>query len=623
MAILSVRNLTLGFGGHPLLDGIDFQAEARERICLVGRNGEGKSCFLRILAGELEPESGQVSYEAGARVAQLPQDVPRDLGGTVFDRVAEGLGEAGTKLAEYHDLSLELAEHSDKARLARFDRLQKELETLDAWSLEPRVERVLNRLELDPDRNVDDLSAGVKRRVLLAKALVAEPDVLLLDEPTNHLDIDSITWLESFLTRSRSTVIFVTHDRALARNVATRIVEIDRGRMYSYSCGYDLYQTRREERLELESKEAQAFDKKLAEEEAWIRRGIRARRTRNEGRVRELQKLREQRSDRRDPVESMRASVQSGESSGRVVVDAKNVSFAYDHPIVEDLTVKIFRGDKIGLIGPNGIGKTTLLELLLGKLEPQSGTVQHGTRLEVAYFDQLQSQLDESKSLLDNVSEGQEYITVGGQQKHIYGYIQDFLFTPERARAPIRDLSGGERKRLLLAKLFTQPANVLVLDEPTNDLDVPTLELLEELLLDFSGTVLVVSHDREFLDRVVTANLVFEGDGIVREFVGSYDDWRRSREVAAAPEVSTAPGKKVHSGKAKKLSYKEKQELAELPAKIETCEEEQGSIHEALSDPDLYQKGGESVANYQARLAAVEAELATLYARWEKLDARS
>lgn len=628
MPIVSVRNLTIGFGGHPLLDDVDFQADAGERICLVGRNGEGKSCFLRIIAGDLEPEAGKVVFESGLRVARLPQEVPTDLSGTAYDLVADGLGDLGHKLAQYHDVGVALAERSDEKLLARFDRLQKELDALDAWALEPRVERVLTRLGLEPDRPVNDLSAGVKRRVLLARALVQEPDLLLLDEPTNHLDIDSISWLEEFLIRSSATVIFVTHDRALVRHVATRIVEVDRGRLHGYSGGYDRYLEERETRLEQESKAAAAFDKKLAEEEAWIRRGIKARRTRNEGRVRRLEELRDERRDRRELSGTMRAKVHAGEASGRLVIEAKNVTFGYDAPIIRDFSTQIFRGDRIGLIGPNGVGKTTLLELLLGHLEPQSGTITHGTRLEIAYFDQLQSLLDENKSLLDNISDGQETITVGGQQKHIYGYVQDFLFTPERARCAIHELSGGERKRLLLAKLFTRPANLLVLDEPTNDLDVPTLELLEEMLLDFPGTVLVVSHDREFLDRVVTANLVFEGDGVVREFIGNYDDWRRTRDAEdgtrkeTATSASTGKVKDQDPG-SKKLSYKETQELGELPAKIEALEAQLGELHDAMADPTLYQQGGDKIAELKARTTSIETELPKLYARWEELEARA
>jgi len=537
-----------------------------------------------------------------------------------------GSGKTTELLADYHRIVHELAVNSSNELMERLTVLQHELENCGGWQLHQDVERVLNRLSLDADAEFTSLSGGTKRRVLLAQALVTNPDIILLDEPTNHLDIDTIIWLEEFLIKSATSILFVTHDRAFARKVANRVAELDRGKLYSFDCGYDQFVERRESLIEAEISRQALFDKKLAQEEAWIRQGIKARRTRNEGRVRALKGLREERRQRRERIGTAKIQLQEADRSGALVAELKCVNFAFgDKPVIRDFSTIVMRGDKIGIIGPNGSGKTTLLRLLLGELDPQSGTIALGTRREILYFDQLREQLDLDKTVQENVGEGNDTITVNGRQRHIIGYLQDFLFTPERARTPVRILSGGERNRLLLAKLFTKPSNVLVMDEPTNDLDAETLDLLEELLEEYSGTLLLVSHDREFLNNVVTGTIVLTGNGEVREFVGGYDDWlSQSIQEAAPAKIEVRPVQqkpKQQSDRPRKLSFKEERELEALPEKIAALEEEQESLHRQLSDPELYKSAGVGIAEMNTRLEEIEAELETLLIRWEELEA--
>jgi len=626
VALLSLQNITLSFGGPPIFDGINLQLEPGDRLCLMGRNGTGKSTLLRLMAGEFPPETGQIQRQQGLKVAAVGQDVPQDLSGTVFDIVAEGMGETSRLLSDYHSLAHRLGAEQSDALLEELEALQHRLEESGGWTLSQEVERILQHLALDADAEFAPLSGGTKRRVLLARALIANPDILLLDEPTNHLDIDTIIWLEEYLLRSVRTLVFVTHDRSFARKVANRVAEMDRGRLYAFSCGYDQFVERREALLEAEITRQALFDRKLAQEEAWIRQGIKARRTRNEGRVRALKKLREEFRQRRERQGTAKIQLQEATRSGALVVETDGLTFAYDgRPIIRDLTTTIMRGDRIGIIGPNGSGKTTLLRLLLGELEPTSGTVKLGTRREVLYFDQMRSQLDLSATVQENVGEGNDTVIVGGKQRHIIGYLQDFLFSPERARTPVHILSGGERNRLLLAKLFTKPSNVLVMDEPTNDLDAETLELLEDLLADYSGTLLLVSHDREFLNNVVTSTLALEGDGRVTESVGGYDDWLRQAEAAkSAAEAPRAKVEKekprVEKEKPRKLTFKEERELETLPAKIAELEEEQAVLHARLVDPEFYKSAGGEVTTVNSRLAELESELEAVYARWEELE---
>jgi len=586
MSLLSLRNIKLAFGGPPLFEDINLQVDKGERICLLGRNGTGKSTLLSLIAGDIQPDDGIIDRRQGLVVARLQQEVPRDLTGSVFEVVAAGLGDA------------------------------------EAWIIEQRVKQVLSRLKLEPESQMTSLSGGLLRRVLLARTLVTEPDILLLDEPTNHLDIDSIVWLEDFLRREVPTLVFVTHDRTLLRALATRIVEIDRGRLYDFACDYDTFLRRRDELLQSEQKERQRFDKKLAEEEIWIRKGIRARRTRNEGRVRALQQMREERRQRRERLGTARLGLQEAARSGKLVANVRNLQFAYDsETIISDFSTTVLRGDRIGVIGPNGAGKTTLIKLLLGDLTPSGGTVELGANLRPLYFDQLREQLDLDRSVQQNLVGDQDTIIVGGRAQHIVTYLQNFLFSPERARTPVRVLSGGERNRLLLARLFARETNLLVLDEPTNDLDLETLDLLEELLGEFSGTLFLVSHDRAFLNRVVTSTIAFDGDGRVKEYVGGYDDWRRQQSAATEQAVTIkAPRSRPRAAAIRKLSYKEQKELEALPQKIETLESEQTSLHDQLADPNLYREAGDKVALLRESLDRVEDELETVYARWQELE---
>ena len=627
MSLLTLRNVSLAFGGPPLFDGISLQLETGDRLCLLGRNGTGKSTLLKLISGELLPDQGEVQRQQGLKVALVSQDPPRGLSGPVFDVVAEGMGNAAALLAEYHHVGHLLATEGGGELLKRLEQLQKELEDEGGWHLHQEVERILSHLQLDPDARFESLSGGTKRRVLLARALVSSPDILLLDEPTNHLDIDTIVWLEEFLLKNVKTFIFVTHDRAFARKLSNCIAELDRGRMYSFQCDYDTFVERRESLLEAEIQRQALFDKKLAQEESWIRQGIKARRTRNEGRVRALKKMREERRERRERLGTATIRLQEADRSGALVAEVEGVTFSYDgRPVIKNLDTTIMRGDRVGIIGPNGSGKTTLLRLLLGELEPRHGTIRLGSRREVIYFDQMREQLDLEKSVQENVGEGNDTLVINGRSRHIIGYLQDFLFTPERARTPVHVLSGGERNRLMLAKLFTRPSNVLVMDEPTNDLDTETLDLLEDLLLEYSGTLLLVSHDREFLNNVVTSTLAIAGDGQVREYVGGYDDWVRQSSVKntvqpppAAPQGPARPRRQKE--RARKLTFKEERELEALPERIAALEEEQESLHRTLADPEFYRAAGTRVAELKGRLEELEAGLEEAYRRWEELEA--
>ena len=623
--LLTLKNLCLNLGSTVLLDHAELSLERGERLCLVGRNGTGKSTLLKVLSGEVHADSGEVVREQGIRVAQLAQDVPRVQAGTVYEVVAEGLGEAGRLVAEYHRLL-----HDNPDDIKAIGRVQAALEAKGGWSVDSRVQAALTRLQLNGDTEFRALSGGLKRRALLAQALVAEPDLLLLDEPTNHLDIDSIAWLEEFLldwTATQSgTLLFVTHDRAFLRRLATRVVELDRGILRSWPGSYDDYLQRKEEALRVEAQQDALFDKRLAQEEAWIRKGIEARRTRNQGRVERLYKLRDEDRARRRLPGQVKLAVQEAERSGKLVIEAENVSFSRGvRTIVRNFSVTILRGDKIGIIGPNGAGKTTLLNLLLGKLEPDSGSLRNGTRLQVAYFDQLRAALDENKPVYENIGDGKEFVEIDGNRRHVMSYLQDFLFAPDRARSPVRALSGGERSRLLLARLFAQPSNLLVLDEPTNDLDVETLDLLEERLSEYGGTVLLVSHDREFLDNVATRCLVFEGKGQIGEYVGGYQDWLRQRTPAPARPEPKAVNKATAAGtpvpRTARMGFKEQRELAALPGKIEKLEAEQGEVSAQLSDGSIYREDRVKAQSLQNRLSTLDGELAAAYARWEALEA--
>jgi ATP-binding cassette subfamily F protein uup len=622
MPLLSFDRVSVAFGLQRLLDQATFEVEAGERVCLIGRNGAGKSTLLKIVDGEVTPDGGDVWRQPGLKIARLAQELPFAEDATVFEVVAAGLAEAGRLLAEYHHVSHRVAE--SPALLKRMEQLQHEIEVLDGWSLHQRVDHMLSRLELSPDRRLDELSGGWKRRVALAQALVGEPDLLLLDEPTNHLDVEVIQWLEDQLLDFRGGVLFVTHDRALLVRLATRILELDRGALTSWPGNYPSFLEKKAAALEEEERHDALFDKKLAQEEAWIRRGIKARRTRNEGRVRALEAMREERKRRREQQGKARFSVDESQASGKLVIEARDVSYGWnDQPIVQGFSLRVMRGDRIGLLGPNGVGKTTLLKLVLGQLEPTSGSVRLGTKLEVAYYDQLRDQLELEKTVLENVSQGRDYMEIQGERRHVIGYLQDFLFSPERARTPVAALSGGERNRLLLARLFSQPANLLVLDEPTNDLDIETLELLEELLVAYRGTLLLVSHDRAFLDNVVTSTLVFEGDARVTEYVGGYGDWLRQRRpaAAAAPRPAANAPAPVAAPRAGKQSYKDRRELEQVPAKIEALETEQTALIERASQPKLYKGDPAEQTRVRDRLAAIDVELEAAYARWHELEA--
>ena len=629
MFLLRFDDVSLAYGHLPLLAHVDFQIEPGERVCLVGRNGAGKSTLLRLITGTALPDDGEIWRRDALRIAHLEQEVPPDTDQTVFEVVAAGLGELGTLLTEYHRLT-QHALAAEPSFLERMARLHTCIDTLDGWNINQKVETVLSRLGLPADQSLADCSGGTRRQVMLARALVSEPDLLLLDEPTNHLDISAITWLEKFLLAYHGALIFITHDRALLKHLATRIVELDRGKLTSFPGDFDGYLSRKEELLEIEARALAKFDKKLAEEEAWIRQGIKARRTRNEGRVRALQAMRRERVQRLEAMGKARFGINAGALSGKLVVDLRRVSFRYgDDVIIDDLSTRILRGDRVGIIGPNGSGKSTLLELILGELAPTSGQVVIGTRLQIAYFDQHRRLLNPEKTVRENMSDS-DYVTVKGRSRHLIGYLKDFLFQPERVDSPVNALSGGERNRLLLAKIFTRSANMIVLDEPTNDLDVETLELLEDLLADYEGTLLLVSHDRTFLDNVVTSTLVFEGRGKVGEYAGGYEDWERQRSSSLTmppkrprtpPRVTFADGERANG--TRKLSYKEQRELEALPAKIEALEAEQAQLHRMMAGAEFYRQPSDKIAATMERLQALTNELEACYARWESLELRA
>ncbi|KPP97738.1 ATP-binding cassette domain-containing protein [Marinobacter sp. HL-58] len=638
MPLLTLDAVSLAFGMQPLLDQASMTMEPGERVCLLGRNGEGKSTLLKIVTGEVVPDAGTVRLEDGAKLSVLPQNLPVNDTRTAYEAVSGAFPETGDLLAEFHQLS----QNADEASLDRMMKVQERLEALDGWRLDQKVGAILAQYGIDPDQRLNTLSGGWQRRVLLARALVTEPDVLLLDEPTNHLDVPAIAWLEEALSQFRGAILFVSHDRAFIRRLATRIVELDRGHLVSFAATYDRYLDLKEKALEEEERQNALFDKRLKQEEAWIRQGIKARRTRNMGRVRALKAMREERRQRRERGGTASFSVEDAARSGKLVVEARDAGFSYPDgtPVIRDMNMTVLRGDKIGLVGENGTGKTTLVRLLLGDLKPTEGQIRLGTNLQVAYFDQLRGELDLERNALDNLSEGREFIEINGQSKHVLGYLQEFLFSPERARSPVRVFSGGERARLLLAKLFSKPANILVLDEPTNDLDVETLELLESRLVEFAGTVVVISHDREFLDNVATDTVFLDGSGKVAEFVGGYTDWRRQggrfpseggnrkatkppgndRPAPAAEPAPVTSGTGSAKAKPAKLSYKLKLELEQLPGQIEELESELEDLRQRISDPEFYSGPADSVSATLADLADKEARLEKIIERWMELE---
>ena len=641
MALVRLEKVSIAFGHHALLDEASLVISKGERICVVGRNGAGKSTMLKLVSGEQTLDSGSLWVQPGLKIGQLAQDLPVAGDDTVFDIIADGIPGVGQLIRDYHHLVMNIVGDDD---LKKLEHLQHELESKDGWALTQRVESIISRLNLPADTPMKSLSGGWRRRVALARALVSEPDLLLLDEPTNHLDIETIAWLEQQVSEFRGAVLFITHDRAFLQKLATRIVELDRGQLTIWEGNYPSFLEHKEHMLEVEERQNAEFDKKLAQEEAWIRQGIKARRTRNEGRVRALQDLRKERSQRRERQGTANITLDKADSSGKLVAELEDVSYSWGNkPIIRNLTTRVIRGDRIGLLGRNGAGKSTLLKLFLGQLEPQSGNLKMGSKLEVAYFDQLRAQLEPEKSVMDNVAAGQTSITIGGRDKHVMSYLQDFLFSPERARTPVKALSGGECNRLLLAKLFTKPANMLVLDEPTNDLDVETLELLEELIANFDGTVFLVSHDRAFMDNVVTSVFAFEGDGLVKEYVGGYSDWVRQggkfppesaggdgndsdtlkTEATAEAPAKAEPAKPAEkpAPKGKKLSYKLQRELDQLPGVIEKLEAELEELHTITGDGAFYQGDPAKVAKTLDKLQHKESELETAMDRWVELEA--
>jgi ATP-binding cassette subfamily F protein uup len=632
MPLLSLTDVSTAFGHLPLLDHAQLLIEEGERVAVIGRNGTGKSTLLRILSGELIPDDGAIWRAPGLRVSRLVQDAAVASADSVFDVVAEGLGNLRDVVTAYHHATVTVAEGGSEADLIELGRLQHELEQRDGWRAEQRVEMVLTRLDLRPDVPVDTLSGGWRRRVLLARALVAEPTLLLLDEPTNHLDIEAIEWLEEFLKAYTGALVFVTHDREFLQRLATRVVELDRGALTSWPGSYTTFLEKKDAWLANEALGHEKFDKKLAQEEVWLRRGVKARRTRDEGRVRALMAMREERAARRALVGQVNLQVDVAERSGKLVFEVDGISKAYGATeVVRDFSTRIMRGDRIGLIGPNGAGKTTLLKMLVGELPPDSGTIRQGTNVQIAYFDQQREQLDPERTVVDTVADGNDTVTVGGVTRHIFGYLEDFLFPPERARSPVKALSGGERNRLLLARLLTRPANVLVLDEPTNDLDIETLELVEAQLAEFPGTILVVSHDRRFLNNVVTSTIAFEGDATWQEYVGGYDDWLRQRPatgaIAARPDPPVTRDERpatppTDEPPKKKLSFKERREYDALPAKIEALESESAMLATRIASAEFYKAGAATITETLARAEAVREELDAAYARWDVLDSR-
>ena len=639
MPLITLKNLSLSYGDPPLLDAVNLHIDANERVCLLGRNGAGKSTLLRLINGEIQADDGSITIAQGIRVAKLSQEVPTDVNGTIYEVVADGLNKAGKLLQRYYHLLHEITlGHKNtmgggEQLLNQLGECQHQLEAEGGWEISQRLEVVISKLQLDGDIDFKALSGGLKRRVLLARALVNQPDLLLLDEPTNHLDIESIIWLEKFLLDWKGSLLFISHDRVFVQKLTTRIVEIDRGKLTDWPGDYPTYVSRKRKALEDEEKENTLFDKKLAQEEIWIRQGIKARRTRNEGRVRALEDLRRERAARRSVAGSANVRIQAADKSGKIVMEADNISYAWDdNSVLQDFSTTIIRGDKVGIIGPNGAGKTTLIRLLLGDLQPQSGTVKAGTKLEVAYFDQHRAVLDEEKSVQDNIADGSDLVNINGKDRHVISYLRDFLFAPDRARQPVNALSGGERNRLLMARLFSRPSNVLVLDEPTNDLDSDTLDLLEERLIEYPGTVLLISHDRAFLDHVVTSTIVFEGHGEVNEYIGGYQDWLRQSRPATTQTQKTKKDKTRKLGKkpgnilgknANKLSYTERVELGKLPAKLEKLEEQQKRLHEHMAQAGFYQQDKAQITQVQQQLAEFDAELETVFLRWEELEEKT
>lgn len=629
MAYITLRDVHLAFGGPALLDGANFNLERGERVCLIGRNGEGKSTLLKLIEGSLLPDTGEVSIQNGLTVSMLAQDVPMDSG-KVADIVADGAGEAATVLKAYHEAS-DACVLGDMEACDRMGMLQHKLDQLDGWALENKVNTILGKMGLDPNADLADLSGGRKRRVLLARALLTQPDVLLLDEPTNHLDVESIEWLEKFLLdQNNLTLLFISHDRSFVDSIATRIVELDRGVLRGYEGNYSRYLELKAQQMEAEEKQNALFDKKLAEEEAWIRQGIKARRTRNEGRVRALKDLREQSKARRSQQGKVSMATQEAHRSGKLVFEIENLSVSYgEQPLIKDFSAIVLRGDRIGLVGDNGVGKTTLIKAILGELE-HGGSVKTGTQLEIAYFDQLRNALDLEKTVMANVSEGSDFVDVNGNRRHIYSYLQDFLFSPERARTPVKALSGGERNRILLAKLLLKPSNLIVMDEPTNDLDMVTLELLEEMLSDYKGTLLLISHDRAFMDNVVTSTWVFDGKGNIDEYIGGYQDYLEQRpdqkvvdqksDVKKAQAKAEAAAAAASAPKKVKLSYKDQRELEQLPAEMEKLEKEQAELSAKLADGSWFVSDANAATLASQRLAEIEESLLEKLERWDILE---
>lgn len=622
MPLITLQDIFLSYGQPPLIDHLNLVVEPNERVCLIGRNGAGKSTLLKILTGQIVPDEGSIKRSIGVTVAQLEQSVPHDAQGTVFDVIAQGLGAEGELIKTFHHLIQQLNDNPSPKVMNDYEECQAELERVNGWDINQRVESIITKMDLNPDVDISSLSGGYKRRVLLARALVCNPDLLLLDEPTNHLDIEAIQWVEQFLLKWEGSLLFISHDRRFMDNLANRFIEIDRGKLQDYNCDYSTYLVRKEENLEIEERQNALFDKRLSQEEVWIRQGIKARRTRNEGRVRALESMRSEYVARRKQLGTARMDIHQAEKSGKIVAEATDVTFAFGdgEAVVKNFSTLIQRGDKVGFIGRNGVGKTTLIKLLLGELTAQQGTIKTGTNLNVAYFDQYRSALDEDKTVQDNVSGGRDMLEIAGKSRHVISYLQDFLFAPERCRQPVKALSGGERNRLLLAKLFTQPSNVLVLDEPTNDLDIDTLDLLEELLINYKGTVILVSHDRAFLNNVVTSTLVFDGSGTIEQYVGGYDDWLRQRKTQQTAKIASPKVQSKSSTPSIKLSYKDQRELDSLPAEIEGLEISISEISGKISEPGFYQTDRAAIEVVEGRLANAQKQLAESYARWELLE---
>ncbi len=624
MALINIQNVNLAFGGPVIFNGINLSIEQGEKVSLTGRNGIGKSTLLKLISGSISQDSGSISIQKGIRVAFLLQEVPQDIEGSVFDVIAGGLQSHFDLVRRYHTIGNKLSKENSPTLLEKLNRVHDSLDRVNGWEMKQQVDKIISQFGFDPDFTFNSLSVGLKRQVLLGKTLAGQPHILLLDEPTNHMDIDSIKRLEDFLIRFSGTLVFVTHDRTFLRKVANRIVEIDRGRLFSQNCNYDTFLVRKQALLDAEEAENRLFDKKLVKEEQWIRQGIKARRTRNEGRVRELKKMREIRKSRRQRSGLVNMQLQEGGRSGKIVTEAEQINFAYGEKVViSNFSTTILKGDRVGIIGPNGIGKTTLLSILLGKLKPLAGKVRIGTGIQLTYFDQLREQLDETKNVRENVGDGQDILTINGNNRHIIGYLKDFLFSPEQALAPISMLSGGERNRLLLARLFTRPSNLLVLDEPTNDLDAETLELLEELLMQYKGTILLISHDRSFINNIVTSTIIFEKQGVVKEYIGGYDDWIRQRPAEVIKKKTATKIKQQTvdpQKKGRKLGYMEKRELNSLPEKIEKLEAQQEELFQVMNNPDFYKQPKLEIVKISEKVKSLKEVLNKAYKRWEELE---